>query len=131
MVVHRDSGGAAAAGSQRFPKSLRVRRRNEYLRLQSRGRRCGAGRFVVLCVPRRDQPSRIGITASRKTGNAVVRNRVKRLVREFFRRHHQHISPPQDILVIARPSAADATWADVCGELSRALRLPRAVSGEQ
>lgn len=124
MVVTRARDRAAAVGDQRFPKTYRVRRRSEYLRLQSRGRRCGAGRFVVLCAPRgAKQASRLGITASRKTGNAVVRNRVKRLIREFFRRHHLLIAPPQDVLVIARPAAADVTWDEVCSELSRALRL--------
>jgi len=67
--------------------------------------------------------SRLGITVSRRVGGAVVRNRVKRLVREFFR-HCQHgIAPPQDILVIARPIAAQATYADVVRELSGALKV--------
>jgi len=65
----------------------------------------------------------LGITASRKVGNAVTRNRIKRLIREFFRRHSQEIIPPQDVVVIARASAAEIGYEDVARELSAALRL--------
>ena len=80
-------------------------------------------RFVVITEPVRSGSSRIGITASRHVGGAVVRNRVKRLVREFFRRHQHRILPPQDVLVIARPAAAQAAYSDVQRELARALRI--------
>ena len=68
--------------------------------------------------------SRLGITASRKAGNAVVRNRLKRLIREVFRRHYAAIHPPQDIVVIVRASAAAIGYAEVARELSAALRFP-------
>ncbi len=108
---------------QRLPRSRRIRKRAEFLRLQrSSGRRAGDC-FVVITAPTRCGTSRIGITASRKVGGAVVRNRIKRLIREFFRRHREQISPPRDVLVIARPDAARATYAVVEQELSKALKL--------
>ena len=51
---------------------------------------------------------RLGIAASRKVGNAVVRNRAKRLVRELFRSHKPLIGI--DIVVIPRREIVDATW---------------------
>jgi ribonuclease P protein component len=66
------------------------------------------------------------VTVSRRVGGAVVRNRIKRMVREFFRRHHTRIYPPQDVVVIARTDASTATYADVRRELTGALKIPQA-----
>jgi ribonuclease P protein component len=110
-------------GGQTFPKAKRIRKRGEYLKLQQAGRRRVGTRFVVITAASRGSVSRIGITASRRVGGAVVRNRVKRLVREFFRRHHDRIQPPRDVLVIARPEAAGVDYAEVKRELSTALKI--------
>lgn len=67
--------------------------------------------------------SRLGITVSKRVGGAVVRNRVKRLVREVFRRYRDRLVPPQTVLVIGRAAAATASYADVKRELARALRI--------
>ncbi|MBI3784789.1 MAG: ribonuclease P protein component [Deltaproteobacteria bacterium] len=106
-----------------LPKANRIRKRSEYLRLQGIGSRNAKGRFVVITTARAAGGSRLGITASRKVGNAVVRNRIKRLVREFFRHHKQLIDPPRDVLVIARSSAATASLSDIEHELSAALEI--------
>lgn len=108
---------------QRLPRSRRIRKRAEFLRLQRNSARRAGNCFVVITAPTRGSTSRIGITASRKVGGAVVRNRIKRLIREFFRRHRERIVPPRDVLVIARADAARATYAVVEQELSKALKL--------
>jgi ribonuclease P protein component len=108
---------------QRLPKSRRIRKRAEFVSMQRAGGRSAGSCFVVITVPARGSTSRIGITASRKVGGAVVRNRIKRLVREFFRRHRQQISPPSDVLVIARAGAAYASYDLVERELGKALRI--------
>jgi ribonuclease P protein component len=78
---------------------------------------------VVLTTPARSAQSRLGITVSRRVGDAVARNRIKRLVREFFRHNQMRIRPAQDVVVIARPGAADATYPDVQRELEAALKM--------
>jgi ribonuclease P protein component len=108
---------------ERLPKRQRIRKRAEFLRLQRVGRRKSGARFVVITEPRRNGITRLGITTSRQVGGAVVRNRVRRLVREFFRRQKYQIVPPQDVLVIAKASAATATFAEVVQELAEVLKL--------
>jgi len=91
--------------------------------LQREGRRETVCHFTVITRHRQHPPSRLGITTSRKVGGAPTRNRIRRFVREFFRRHRVDLTPPRDVLVIARPSAAGIGYADVDHELTRALRL--------
>lgn len=98
----------------------------EFLALQRDGQRQTAPHFVVITRVRATAPSRLGITTSRKVGDAPTRNRIRRLVREFFRRNRERLVAPHDVLVIARPGAAEITYADVDHELSRALRLDAA-----
>lgn len=78
---------------------------------------------MIITEPVKSGGSRLGITVSRRIGGAVVRNRVKRWVREFFRRHQARIVPPQNVLVIGRASAAGATYASIKQELAWALKI--------
>lgn len=107
---------------RRFPNSRRIRKRPEFLRIERVGQRRARPSFVVLTAMTRATEPRLGITASRKVGNAVVRNRIKRMVREFFR-HHQHLLEPRDIVVIARSAAADITAAAAHRDLSFLLGI--------
>jgi RNase P protein component len=61
--------------------------------------------------------SRLGITASRKVGNAVRRNRFKRRVREWFRRRRSELDPSVDLVVIARKSGAGLEMAELDRQL--------------
>lgn len=114
---------ADRAPGETFPKQNRIRKRGEFLHLQRVGRRKSGTCFVVITRPRADRVSRLGITTSRKVGDAVRRNRVRRMVREFFRRRKAEIVPAKDVLVIARPAAVAAGYATVVHELAVALGL--------
>jgi ribonuclease P protein component len=109
------------AGSRAYPKSVRLRRRREFLTLQRLGRRRHTPSFVILQAPSATPVSRLGVTVSARVGNAVVRNRVKRLVREIFRERRPDLPAPLDIVVIAKPDAAQITHAQAATELERAL----------
>jgi ribonuclease P protein component len=104
-----------------YPKSVRVRRRREFLALQRQGRRQHTRSFVVVQAPADGPLSRLGVTVSSRVGNAVVRNRVKRLIREIFRERRLMLPAALDIVVIARPDAAQITHAQAASELERAL----------
>ena len=96
--------------------------------MQREGRRRTAAHFVVITRLRKEPPSRLGITTSRKVGSSPQRNRIRRLVREFFRRHRTMLRPHRDVLIVARPGAADLEYSDVQRELSSALGIHAAVA---
>jgi len=80
--------------------------------------------FVVLTAPRRgpgDTP-RLGITVTRRVGNSVVRNRVKRRVREAFRHQRRELRGPADVVVIARKGAVNLASVEVESELTALFR---------
>jgi ribonuclease P protein component len=109
--------------SRAYPKVVRLRRRREFLTLQRHGRRRHTSSFVVLEAPAAGAVSRLGVTVSSRVGNAVVRNRVKRLVREIFRERRPDMPATLDIVVIAKPHAARITHAQAATELERALGI--------
>jgi ribonuclease P protein component len=117
---------AMAEPRERFSRASRLRRSQEFQRAARLGERKTSQHFVVLLAPRGsgDTPEqqRLGVTVSRRIGNAVVRNRVKRGIREWFRRrrglHHQC----GDLVVIARQGAARLSVREISEELNGALK---------
>ncbi|PLX99221.1 MAG: ribonuclease P protein component [Desulfuromonas sp.] len=100
-----------------FPKSVRLLKREDFLRTWRQGRKKHTHNFLVVISNRDDDSVRLGITASRKTGNAVIRNRIKRMVREYFRNHRSLFVRGADISIIAKQSAARLDYASVSSEL--------------
>ena len=126
---------AVSARTGRFQQADRLRRSAEFRRVTQHGRRAAGGAFVVLVAPRAAPASeparcRLGVTVSRKVGGAVVRNRVKRRVREWFRGRRGSLGSGLDWIVIARAPAAGLAQEAAEDELSRlsraALRSHRA-----
>ncbi len=65
--------------------------------------------------------SRVGVVASRKVGNAVARNRAKRLMRELFRRNKDLLSFPVDLLLVASAAMREAAWTELEESYLRAV----------
>ena len=93
---------APGAGDERLRKEERLRKRPQFLETQRRGARRAGQRFIVYACPNGLDHSRLGITASRKTGKAHVRNWWKRRVREVFRRGKDVLPAGHDLVVIVK-----------------------------
>ena len=80
--------------------------------------------FIVFlaCKNEQDDESRFAFVASRRVGNAVQRNRVRRLMREAIRQHLDEICPEWDCILIARPQILQATFAEVETAVLQLLR---------
>jgi ribonuclease P protein component len=114
----------------------RISRSRDFDAVYRRGR-SAAGRHLVVYVFARDDvdamaPPRLGLSVSRKVGDAVTRNRVKRVLREQFARHAHTVPAGLDVVVIARPGSAaylDEHGSDAVGErlgelLGRVAAMP-------
>ena len=104
---------------ERYSKRTRLRKRNEYLLVQRSGRKVHSRGFIGLVYSQSSGPSRLGITTSKRIGNAVTRNRLRRLVREAFRRGWMPVPDRLDMVVIAKKQAADMANAAVFDDLRR------------
>jgi ribonuclease P protein component len=92
---------------RRITKEMRLRRRADYVAVQKDGKKFH-GRHVLVLAQRRtdsEHSGRLGITVTKKVGNAVVRNRIRRFVREWLRLH-EWVPTGWDIVVVAKDSAA-------------------------
>jgi ribonuclease P protein component len=105
-------------------KPMRLRQRVDYLAVQTGGAKLH-GRHILAIAQRRAESSprgRLGLTVTKKVGNAVVRNRIKRLLREWLR-VHGWVPTGWDMVLVAKDSAARQLHPDDFGsDLLRILR---------
>ncbi|WP_454020489.1 ribonuclease P protein component [Azospirillum sp. Marseille-Q6669] len=113
------------------PRVGRLKRRPEFLAVAGT-RRKHVAPGLILQVRRHDErqrpapgepPIRLGLTASRKVGNAVVRNRARRRLREAARQILiAHAAPGHDFVLVARAATAERPWTELLGDLIAALK---------
>lgn len=110
-----------------FGREHRRLKRADFTRIYQTGRKVHGRHLTVFGLRRPESedkiagPWRLGITATRKTGNAVERNRQRRRIREFFRLHQRSLPPGWDFVVNTRPSLNEATHRELQADLERAL----------
>jgi ribonuclease P protein component len=89
----------------------RLKRRNEFKRVFSRGQSVANRQFVLYTYQRQTaEPFRLGVSISRRVGNAVVRNRLKRMIKEVTRHWAEHLKPQLDLVIIARKPSAELDY---------------------
>jgi ribonuclease P protein component len=113
----------------RFPPGRRLRQRRQFVRVQAEGRRVAGKHFLFFVRRQSDSDptvvaagARFGITVTRKIGNAVTRNRIKRIVREGCRRTAWSFPAGWDLVIVARSSAATADSRQAMDELGALAR---------
>jgi len=107
--------------SERFSKDHRVRRRGEFQRVFDLSLRTKGRYLTILVAPNDIGTARLGIVASRKLGDAVRRNRAKRLIREVFRRSETQ-KRGMDVVVIPRRELFDAAFTDFEADFRNVLK---------
>lgn len=120
------SEGKKEISSLAFAKECRITKRPHFLECYDRGRRYFSANFILIVLERMENERswRLGLAVSKKVGKAVRRNRIKRLIREFFRLHQDRISLPLDFVVIPKKAinADSLDFAQVERELAPLLR---------
>ena len=109
-------------GDQRLQPAERLRCPRAYRRVFQQGKKLLSPLFVLYVLPTSQPHSRLGLAVSKRIGSAVLRNRVKRRLREVFRRHKELLDPPCDIVFVARSAAAKASSAVYTEQFRKLLR---------
>ncbi|MFQ5349762.1 MAG: ribonuclease P protein component [Thermoanaerobaculia bacterium] len=110
------------ARSESLSRDERLRHRREFLTCYRRGRRRHGSLLILYAHPNALHHPRLGITASRKVGGAVLRHRLKRRIREVYRRWSGRTSlPAMDLVVHVKPAARESEYATLRQDLERLL----------
>lgn len=109
-----------------LPRACRIRQARDFARARLQGRRLVQGCLILnwIALPP-DACSRLGVITGKRIGQAVVRTRARRLLREAFRLHQQQLVQPVDVILVARPSIAGQPLERVTRDYLTALRKAR------
>ena len=122
----------AGEGKWRFRRDARLKLGRDFARARQEGGRLANGCLIANWLRRSPEAaSRLGVISTRKLGNAVVRNRARRLLRESYRLHQRDLAEPIDLVLIARSSIVGKRFAEVEKDFLTTLRkagLLKAVS---
>ncbi len=120
---------------QTFRRSERLSKPADFDRVYSDGQKIGSASLALFFGPSPSEKTRVGISVSKKMGNAVTRNRIKRLLREAFRLNKHRLKRGYDLLFVARRGVRDMRFREVEAEVLHLLRrgelLAAEVSGAQ
>lgn len=106
-------------------KDQRIKKNKEFQQIFKKGKSFANRQFIVY-VLKSDQPEfRLGLSVSKKVGNAVTRNRIKRYIRQTFLELKDDLLPNADYIIIARPQAATLDFHESKKSLEHVLKIAR------
>lgn len=107
----------------RFRPSLRLRKRADFDRIYKGGDRHSSANLTVIFLAAASGGPRVGFTAGKALGGAVIRNRIRRRLREAVRRHLRELKTPADVVFHPRKSALRAEFSQLEAEVTRAFAV--------
>jgi len=110
-------------------KDYRIKKNEEFQEVFKKGRSFANKQFVLYLLEKKEQEHfRIGLSVSKKIGNAVLRNKIKRYIREVFHELKDQVKPNYDYIIIARKPVAEMTYHEVKNSLIHVLKVARILS---
>lgn len=107
-------------------KRQRIKKDKEFQQVFKSGKSFANRQFVVYCYKKEKQEQfRIGLSVSKKVGNAVTRNRIKRYIRQAFLEMKDEVNQNMDYVIIARNQAAEKDFHETKKSLQHVLRIAR------
>ena len=117
--MKQDERAERIPGQERFGRARRVRSSRDFQRVRRRGRSVSGQRITLGYAHReqREMPTRAGFSVSKRVGGAVERNRVKRRLREAVRKLLSAVPHGWDVILTAKPPAAQASYEALADEV--------------
>lgn len=110
----------------RVRKSQRIKKNKEFQQVFNEGKSYANRQFVVYCLPKEGQKEfRIGLSIGKKIGNAVIRNQVKRYIRQVFFEIKEELRQDMDYVIIARVSAANLNYHETKKSIEHVLKIAK------
>ncbi|MGY4688216.1 ribonuclease P protein component [Salibacterium sp. K-3] len=105
-------------------KAYRIKKNHEFSRIFEKGKSSANRQFVIYVMDNKENDHfRAGLTVSRKMGNAVMRNRIKRLLREALREINGQLEDGKDYIIIARKPVADMHYTEIIKSLKHVMNV--------
>lgn len=120
-----------AAGWEKMKKTVPLKKNNDFVRIYKKGAFFPGKYIVIYVLKNRTGINRLGITAGKKVGKSVRRNRIKRLIRESYRYYEPFIPDGLDIVFVARSVEVPCGFAEIRKEMKYLLKKMRAFDKEK
>lgn len=113
-------------------KEFRVKKNKEFQEAFKKGKSFANRQFVVYSLKKSDQEHfRIGLSVSKKIGNAVTRNQIKRYIRQAFHEMESEINNQFDYIIIARKPVAEMDFHEIKKSLTHVLKLSKVLTKQK